>query len=48
MDALLKAIEIRDEVTAEQKEVVHSLIEKYTDCFTLSVREVILAKDATL
>jgi hypothetical protein len=45
---VLKAIEIGNDVTAEQKEVVCNLITKYTDCFTLSVREVIPAKDATL
>jgi hypothetical protein len=48
IDALLTVIEIGDEVTAEQKEVVCSLIAKYADCFALSVREVIPAKDTTL
>ena len=48
VDALLKAIEIGDDVTADQKEAVRSLIAKYADCFALSVREVISAKDATL
>jgi hypothetical protein len=48
VDALLKAIEIRSDVTEEQKEMVHSLIAKYADCFALSVKEVILAKDAML
>jgi hypothetical protein len=45
---VLKAIEIGDDMTAEQKEVVHNLITKYADCFALLVREVIPAKDATL
>jgi hypothetical protein len=48
VDALLKAIEIGDNVTAEQKEAVCSLIAKYADCFALLVREVIPAKDAML
>jgi hypothetical protein len=48
VDAVLKAIEISNDVTVEQKEVVCNLITKYTDCFALLVREVILAKDATL
>jgi hypothetical protein len=48
VDALLKAIEIGGDVTAEWREVVHNLIAKYADCFTLLVKEVILAKDATL
>jgi hypothetical protein len=48
VDAVLKAIEISDNVTVEQREAVHNLIAKYADCFALSVREVILAKDATL
>jgi hypothetical protein len=45
---VLKAIEIGDDMTAEQREVVHNLIAKYADCFALSVREVILAKDTML
>ena len=48
VDVVLKAIEIVDDMTVEQKEVVDSLITKYANCFTLSVREVIPAKDATL
>jgi hypothetical protein len=48
VNALLKAIEIGDDITADQKEVVRSLIAKYADCFTLLVREVIPARDAML
>jgi hypothetical protein len=48
VDTLLKAIEIEDDITAEQKEAVRSLIAKYTDCFALLVREVIPAKDTML
>jgi hypothetical protein len=45
---VLKAIEISDDVTVEQREVVRNLIAEYADCFALSIREVIPAKDAML
>jgi hypothetical protein len=48
VDVVLKAIEISDDMTAEQREAVCNLIAKYADCFALSIREVIPAKDTTL
>jgi Reverse transcriptase (RNA-dependent DNA polymerase) len=48
VEAVLKAIKIREGLTPEQVKRVHDLIAEYADCFALSICEVIPAKDATL
>ena len=48
VNALLKAITIGEDLSEEQREKVRKLIAMYADCFALSVKEVILARDATL
>jgi hypothetical protein len=48
VEAVLKAIKIREGLMPEQTKRVHDMIAKYTDCFALSIRKVIPAKDATL
>jgi hypothetical protein len=48
VNTLLKAIAIGDDLSKDQKAKVHSLIATHTDCFALSVKEVILAENVTL
>jgi hypothetical protein len=48
VNALLKAIAIGDDLSKDQKAKVHSLIATHADCFALSVKEIILAENATL
>jgi hypothetical protein len=48
VEEVWKAIRIGTDLTMSQQEQVRELVQAYADCFALSVREVVLAKDATL
>jgi hypothetical protein len=48
VNTLLKAIAIGDNLSEDQKAKVHSFIATHTNCFALSVKEVILVENATL
>jgi transposase InsO family protein len=48
VEAILKAVTIGDSLSDAEREQVRQLVRTYADCFALSVREVTLAKDATM
>jgi hypothetical protein len=48
VEAVLRAITIGDDLSDSQRKEVSELVGAYADCFALSVREVIPAKDAKL
>jgi hypothetical protein len=45
---VLKAVKVGDNLTEVQHRRARDLITAYANCFTLSVQEVVPAKDATL
>ena len=48
IEAIWRAVKLGNDLTDSEREKVHKLIATYANCFTLSVCEVVPAKDATL
>jgi hypothetical protein len=48
VQAILEVVKIGEDLTSEEHEKVRNLIAVHADCFTLSVRKVVPAKDAML